>query len=200
MFLLKVCLCVVLYQICASMATRFEMNEFRIKLWVCFSASGELLLYKSAENKKIRSSNHREDYMYCTWPYYNLLLTFPKALPSKLTSRWWIYDWPCPYLLIGDRALILVPSNCLPVLYCRPFPPPLQTFPPMEDLQWYWKTIADLPPLQIFPRYHFNRYRFYFYIFILIVAILWKNTRHLHNWIYYIYHETSNIACTIIFY
>ena len=49
----------------------------------------------------------------------------------------------------------------------------LQTFPP-EYLQWYWKTIADLPPLQIFPRYHFNRYRFYLYIFILIAAILWK--------------------------
>ena len=28
--------------------------------------------------------------------------------------------------------------------------PQLQTFPP-EDLQWYWKPIADLPPLQIFP-------------------------------------------------
>ena len=50
--------------------------------------------------------------------------------------------------------------------------PPLQTFP-SEDLQWYWKTIADLPPLQIFPGYRFNRYRFYLYKFILNVVILW---------------------------
>ena len=54
--------------------------------------------------------------------------------------------------------------------------------------------IADLPwkicngtekPLQTFPiaPYHFNRHKFYLLIFILIVAIWWKNTRYLHNWI-----------------
>ena len=58
----------------------------------------------------------------------------------------------------------------------------LQTFPP-EDLQWYWKIIADLPPLQNLPPYHFNRYWFYLYILILIFVILWKNIRHLHSFI-----------------
>ena len=45
----------------------------------------------------------------------------------------------------------------------------LQTFPP-EDLQWCWKIIADLPPLQTFPLYHFNHYRFYLCIFILHIC------------------------------
>ena len=37
----------------------------------------------------------------------------------------------------------------VPVLYCRPSP--VADLPPPEDLQWCWKTIADLPPLQSFP-------------------------------------------------
>ena len=63
-----------------------------------------------------------------------------------------------------------------PLLHCRP--------PPLEDLQWCWKTIADLPPLQIFPQYNFNRYRFIFIYSFYFFVILWENTRHLDNWIW----------------
>ena len=56
-------------------------------------------------------------------------------------------------------------------------PPQIADLPP-DDLQWCWKTIADLPSLQIFlshpPKNHFNRSRFYLYIFILLVVNLWK--------------------------
>ena len=49
-----------------------------------------------------------------------------------------------------DSSCILSLSLCLVAGVLLQTPPPLQTFPP-EDLQWYWKTIADLPPLLIFP-------------------------------------------------
>ena len=54
--------------------------------------------------------------------------------------------------------------------HCRPFP--------RKICNGAEKNIADLPPLQIFPRYHFNRYRFYPNIVLLLFVNLWKNWIH----------------------
>ena len=80
--------------------------------------------------------------------------------------------------------IILCINHCacdLPNCQCYIADLPLIADLPPEDLQWCWKTIADLPPLQSFPLYHFNRYRFYLCIFILFVVSLWKNW--IHNWL-----------------
>ena len=54
----------------------------------------------------------------------------------------------------------------------------LQTFPPLQTSPRKICNGAEkplhLPPLQSFPPYHFNCYRFYLYIFTLLLVILWK--------------------------
>ena len=61
---------------------------------------------------KSMTSEHGEDDRSCALPFYSLVQIFLKALHFWLTRQRILYGGTCPNLLRGDKALILVPSDC----------------------------------------------------------------------------------------
>ena len=83
----------------------------RVKCEANYVSSGSKTVKPLTLDVERRPSDHREDDRSCAWPFFNLEQIFPKALDSDYKGRG-LYDGSRPKLLGGDKALIIVPSDC----------------------------------------------------------------------------------------